>query len=845
MTIYKHARGPRSLANDRNSAPGRSASSWILSGVILGVLAVASSTAGAADSTAQRQEQRQYDIPAGALDGALKAFASQAGVTLSVDASLTERKPSPGLHGSYSIKEGFVALLAGSGLQVIEAGDLVYSVRAIPAGRDSAASNQAPGTQTLGRIRVEGQTAEPSTEGTGSYTSNAITIGKTAHSLRETPQSISVITRQRIEDQNLTTLNQALNQSTGTLSYGNPQDNRAYSRGFMIEQIQRDGVPTALGFSMASPDLAIYDRVEVLRGASGLFNGAGQPGGTVNLVRKRALADTQFHTLAAGGSWNHYRVEADLTGALSSSGDLRGRLVAVYEDEESFRDVMNSQTQIVYGRIEYDLSPDTLLSAGGTWEKREVVSDYNGTPRFANGADLHLPRSTFLGVPWANWEFDKPELFAEVEHRWNDSWKSKLAVTRVRDDSEDLRGNSVWGAIDPVTFEGAVVYPGGLIDRENRQDALDATLNGTFQLFARPQELVLGVNYLDSKGSILQATLSGDSAPVDVFNFDPYAYPKPQGAPQVLASTGIDARQSGYYAALRSSITDSLTLSAGARWSRYTTSTRSLLTGDVSSENEVDDELTPYGALIYDFAENLSFYASYAEIFQVQDSYDYRGRLLPPILGANYEAGIKGEWREGMLNASLAVFRIDQTNRAQTDPANLSPCPGSPTGTCSIAEGEVRSEGVELELVGRLLAGMELSAGYTYNTTEYLRDRTDAGLPSSNQGRPFSLPTPEHLFRLWATYRLPGTWDRLSIGTGVTAQSEQGDNAYGDPAVKQGGYALWNAQASYAVNDRWRATLNAENLLDKVYYQGISSYTGGFNHYGEPRNFMLSVRASF
>jgi outer membrane receptor for ferric coprogen and ferric-rhodotorulic acid len=393
-----------------------------------------------------------------------------------------------------------------------------------------------------------------------------------------------------------------------------------------------------------------------------------------------------------------------------------------------------------------------------------------------------------------------------------------------------------------------MAFADGRVDRKGLQDALDATLSGTFELFGRAHEVLLGANFLETSTDIRISPYTGrtdqpwEEEPVDIFNFDPYAYPAPQALFAPYVGVRVKTRQSGYYTALKFSATDELTLSAGARVSNYTTTNRSLLTGATTIDNDADSEVTPYAAVVYGLTDTYSLYASYTDIFQVQNNYNDRGDLLPPIVGANYEAGVKAEWWDGLLNGSLALFRIEQTNRAQSDPRYPGTCLGSPTGACSIAEGEVRSEGAEIELSGQLLTDLELVAGYTYNTTEYIRDRTASGDPSANQGQPFNTITPEHLFRLWGNYKLPLAGKQFSVGTGLSAQSSMYFQN-GGVRVGQGGYALWNARVGYTPNDRLTFSLNGNNLLDKVYYAGINF--PGANYYGEPRNFMLTVRTTF
>lgn len=673
----------------------------------------------------------------------------------------------------------------------------------------------------------------------GGYTTNAVTIGKTAHSLREIPQSVTVITRQRLDDQNLRNLDEALAQSTGITISGHPTNPSLFSRGFQISTVQRDGVPLDIGNPFfVQPDMSVYERVEVLRGAAGLFSGVGQPGGAVNLVRKRALATADANAAMFAGSWNNYRVEADVTGGLNASRTLRGRLVATYQNRGYFFNADDSQSSVVYGRLEYNVAPNTVVSGGGLFERRDGLPYTNGLPFYPDGGSVGLPRSTFLAAEWSRWDFSKPEVFVEVEHRFNPSWRTRIAWSQVRENS-DYKTATEWGAVDPVTNLTARPIDGaGIEQRRSHQNGIDVTLTGRFEAFGHDHEVVVGANHLGTDGDLKSAYPALGPYPLDAFQFDPRSIPEPE-TPSWEYEFRSKVRQTGYYTMLRLTPLTRLTLAAGARWSNWELTERNLLAGTTTQDYNASDEVTPYGALTYDLSEHVSLYTSYADVFQAQRSYTFDGQLLPPIVGANYEGGLKGEWSGGAISASVAYFYITQANRAQPDPEHPSPCAGSPTGGCSIAEGEVRSQGMDWELTGRLSANLDLYAGYTYNTTEYLRDRTATGAPSANEGQPFQTFVPRHIARMWANYRVPSL-SSLSMGTGVTAQSSQYRTS-GVVEVRQGAYALWNARLSYDVGSRWSLSLNANNLLDTTYYRALSNVNYA-NHYGDPRSVTLTLR---
>lgn len=257
------------------------------------------------------------------MTAALNQLAADAGVFLTAPGTLTQGKATAGLQGRYTVQAAFQALLIGSGLRAVRQSDNAYTLRAESADANAAA--------VLEPVAVFGSFDAPVSEGTGSYTvpvSNTAT--KMNLSIRETPQSISVITRQQIEDQQLNSMTDVLHQTPGiTMSQDGGERFNIYSRGSAMDTYQLDGVTTTqVNQSRTMPstllDMALYDRVEVVRGATGLMTGAGSPSGTVNLIRKRPTHEFQAYAQVGAGSWDLYRAEADISGPLSSNGTLRG-----------------------------------------------------------------------------------------------------------------------------------------------------------------------------------------------------------------------------------------------------------------------------------------------------------------------------------------------------------------------------------------------------------------------------------------------------------------------------------------------------------------------------------------
>lgn len=695
--------------------------------------------------------------------------------------------------------------------------------------------------QTLSTVQVRGQQPKDMpTEVSEGYTPRGVTVGtKLPATLKETPHAVSVITRQQIEDQNLSTLDEIMAQTPGVsvdLS-GTGVIPAFYSRGYPVEYFQYDGLPVQTGgASWSQPDMVMFDHVEVLRGAAGLFNGAGQPGGVINLVRKRPLGERRFSGALGLGSWNTRRAEVDFSTPLNASGTVRARMAAALDKRDSHVDYANSDRRSLYGIVEADLGASTTVALGAGYQQRDWLPPMMGVPRYADGGDLKLPRSAFLSTPWTHWDFETTQVFADLTHRFDDDWQLKLAAVSDHETS-DLKYAYVSGAVNRATLAGPRIL-GGANAYDNRQLALDAMLSGAFQAFGRRHELVLGANWYDRKADSQGGALPGfGGTAVDVFHFDPAAYADP-GAVNWTSDSRADTRQHGIYGAARLRLADPLTLLLGGRWSWWDVENRNMRTGAVASAYEQSGKFTPYGGLVYDLDSTWSVYGSYAEIFRVQSNLkDEGGNGLPPVIGANYEAGIKGALYGGRLNLGLSVFRIVERNRGvQVSPTVIDNC-------CYATNGKVQSQGIDVEAAGQLLPGWQLMAGYTWNTSKYKED-------PKNQGQPFRTIAPKHLLRLWTNYRLPGSLSAWDVGAGINAQSGIYSEG-GSPAVRatQGGYAVASLRVGYRIDSHWSAALNVGNLFDRTYYTRLGS--GNFgpanfgNVYGEPRNVQVTLRGKF
>ncbi|HEJ1383068.1 TPA: Fe(3+)-pyochelin receptor FptA [Pseudomonas aeruginosa] len=680
--------------------------------------------------------------------------------------------------------------------------------------------------------RKDGETELPDMVISGESTSatqppGVTTLGKVPLKPRELPQSASVIDHERLEQQNLFSLDEAMQQATGvTVQPFQLLTTAYYVRGFKVDSFELDGVPALLGNTASSPqDMAIYERVEILRGSNGLLHGTGNPAATVNLVRKRPQREFAASTTLSAGRWDRYRAEVDVGGPLSASGNVRGRAVAAYEDRDYFYDVADQGTRLLYGVTEFDLSPDTLLTVGAQYQHIDSITNMAGVPMAKDGSNLGLSRDTYLDVDWDRFKWDTYRAFGSLEQQLGGGWKGKVSAEYQEADSR-LRYAGSFGAIDPQTGDGGQLV-GAAYKFKSIQRSLDANLNGPVRLFGLTHELLGGVTY--AQGETRQDTarfLNLPNTPVNVYRWDPHGVPRPQIGQYTSPGT-TTTTQKGLYALGRIKLAEPLTLVVGGReswWDQDTPATRF----------KPGRQFTPYGGLIWDFARDWSWYVSYAEVYQPQaDRQTWNSEPLSPVEGKTYETGIKGELADGRLNLSLAAFRIDLENNPQEDPDH----PGPPNNPFYISGGKVRSQGFELEGTGYLTPYWSLSAGYTYTSTEYLKDS------QNDSGTRYSTFTPRHLLRLWSNYDLPWQDRRWSVGGGLQAQSDYSVD-YRGVSMRQGGYALVNMRLGYKIDEHWTAAVNVNNLFDRTYYQSLSNPNWN-NRYGEPRSFNVSLRGAF
>lgn len=676
----------------------------------------------------------------------------------------------------------------------------------------------------------------------GSYTVEEVidTATGLGLTLRETPQSVTVITEQRIRDQAINTVLETVNNAVGVSATELDNVRSSFkARGFEVSNYQVDGVPLAWSLAGDSgetvADVSIYERVEFVRGATGLLTGAGDPSASINLVRKHANStELAGYIDIAAGTWNKKQVTADVSTGLNRSGSLRGRVVAKYLNSDSYWDFYEDRKTVLYGVLEADLSSSTLLRVGGNYQNRDPkAATWGALPAvFTDGTLADWDVSTTTGADWTRWKTTNTNYFVNLNHTFSNGWQLVTNYNRMEYE-KDSKLLYVYGALDKATGEGLSAQRYRAYG-ETTQDSFDIQLKGDYQLFNQQHEFVLGA--IASKQDIetdsylpIGGDMSGGYDRVDVGNFYEWGnLAEPEWVSTPVRAEDVTIKQKGFYAATRLSVTDELKFIVGGRVSSWD---REGIWYGAAEDFGNNGVFTPYVGALYDLTENHRLYASYTEIFKAQDRRDANNRLLDPVEGKSVEIGLKSSFLDDRLHTTVSLFKINQDNLAVIDPDFI---PNAEQQTAYYGADGTESEGFELEVVGKPLDGWNISAGYSQFKAE------DA------YGNKVNTDSPRKQFKLFTTYQFIDLLPELTIGGGVNWQSETFAEG-GGVRLSQQSYSLVNMMARYDLADNMNLQLNVANLFDKKYYNYMTAWGDSYTQYryGTPRNVTLSFNYSF
>lgn len=833
-------------------------------------MVVASAAIASSDSPVH-----QLSIPSQPLDAALQEFAKQSGVQIVFLSQLTEGRQADAVEGAFNAADALNVMLARSPLtfRMLHPSTIEITL-AGPAGRGPfAPAKKMPAADADGPFRRIPERSGPMEQVIIRATAEGVVAMRTETQLREIPQSVAVLSREQIRERNLVHLSDAMDRMVGiTTVRTNTVDMAFLARGFDVTSFHVDGSANLLWFSRGEvrrPDLALFERIEVLRGADGLFSGNGQPGASINLVRKRPDPVPALEVSAWVGSWNNRRVVVDATGPLALDGALRGRLVGVYHDQDYFYEGATSDRKTIFGVMEYDVTPDTLLTVGGSYDWDDTIPVMRGFPLRWDGTDPRRPRKFALVTDWSYRRWDTRETYLQLRQAFTHDWTLKLGAALWKTGYSFADGHpgldkGLVNTADPDFY--ALTYENrfSLRPYSRQQFATNITLTGGFSLLGMRTDIAFGTDYARWKAaSAWDVYVAYSSRRIDAAELSASMFPDPRitGGP-LLANRGEsrgDSETLGTFFSARVHLTDAMTISAGARAGKDRWSSNS------SGRPWSSVTMTPYAAAMYRVHENYSLYASYADIYRdvLADVFQPWGsavRARPDgsdigvRRGVNIEAGIKASWRDGAVNGMLAAYQVAQHNVPIALPRSVLP----ESATRGSVPGTSHSVGADLELSGTIQPRWQLGAGYSYND-----NRRETGLWQGVRGprwtaTELSSRTPKHSLKAWTRVDLPGPMNRWALGGSVRAQTEQMQETGWCTAFSQrgmctsrvtgkrfgGSYALLDIDAGYQVDSQWRVDLSVSNVFDKTYYESLGTVLED-NWYGEPRNFLMKVEASF
>ncbi|GLK42759.1 MULTISPECIES: TonB-dependent siderophore receptor [Novosphingobium] len=661
--------------------------------------------------------------------------------------------------------------------------------------------------------------------------------------VKETPQSVTIIDRKRIEDFAITNVNDLLEQAVG-VNVERVETDRTYfsSRGFDVSNFQVDGIglPLAWGIQFGDLDTALFENVEIVRGANAIMTGIGNPSATINYVRKRPTDELKFTGSAQLGTRDYWRAEGDANIPLTDT--LAVRAIYAHEDRDGYLSY-NHVNRDVYGAVlRWQATPSLRATVGYTRQENDADGVLWGAIPlvYTDGTRIDLKRSATTSADWTYWNTKDQSVFGELVYDFGGGW-SATGIATYRRFQENAKLLYAYGYPDRETGEG-VYGMAGIYPSDYKQYLGDVYVSGPFQLFGREHKLAFGVSVSKS-----------DAKEYENFSEDTIVYPSPSewgetGIPEpsypgsYLAADYSD-RLTRVYGAAHLSLTDRLkaVVGASAMWIKSTGFSYG------ADQARKDSKVSPYVGAVYDLTPNVSFYASYTDIYNPQVEVGIDGTRLDPAKGTSLEGGIKSTWLDGRLYATAAVFKAKQKGLAEY--AGYFDEDGCPVGgdgvACNGKAGgsyydpqDTTSTGFEVELSGQVTDNWTLSGGFTYLDIENADgDDTRTWIPTKS-------------LKLASTYSVPELND-LKLGaqlrvqnatTAVVSDLSAYGGVEGDVTLKQKGYAILDLMAGVRVVEHVRASVNVRNVTNAKY---LNSLKWGQAFYGAPRSAVVTLSVEY
>ena len=668
--------------------------------------------------------------------------------------------------------------------------------------------------------------------GRGAYrVPNASTATRTDTPIRDIPQSIQVVPRQVLEDRGIRSIGEGVETVSGVVEdgkYFNGTNDYIRIRGFTVSRTLRNGFPENAGDRPVSTIPAIVlDRIEVLKGPSSVVSGAIEPGGIINYVTKQPLSDPSYKIGFEAGSFGRYQPSIDLSGPLTADRNVLYRLIAAYEQRENIQEFGNSEITSFAPSISVKLGDRTDLDLYFEYSRYYANPFISGVPLFDDGS---LPeRSFYPGYPRFN-EVDASDRRTgySLTHSFNGNLqiRNNFAFTNTFYKRRQIYVDSTVDNrfIRLATFDADE-------DRYNYYAGID--LLGKFKTGSVSHNLLIGFDFNYYTTNITNA---GNFDPtvipfLDVRNPD---YNALTAKPEVFAFPGfVDDRKSyGLYIQNQIAFSDQWKLLIGGRYDWISDDTGSISLDDVRTTSvQTDGAFSPRIGLVYQPSKTVSLYASYTQSFNPAIGRNPDNQPFEPTRGTQYEVGVKTDFLDGKLSATLAAYNITKSNVLTPDPD-----PSLAVQGFQVQVGEQRSRGIELDVAGEVLPGWKIIASYAHTDATVT---TDNSIPTKVGNRLTNVP--QNQASLWTTYEIQkGNAKGLGFGFGLFYVGDrQGDL---ENTFSLGDYLRTDAAVYYRRN-QFNAAINIRNLFNVNYISSSSGRT--YIDQGEPFTVVGSIRWEF
>ena len=785
---------------------------------------------------AAEQSVRTYDLPSAPLATTLNQIASQAGIALAIDPAIVSGRTSAPVSGQYDALGALQAALRGSGLQLQQSSVGSYSLVATP-----------DGSLALPETAINANSDYESAWGASSgYVATRTAAGsKTDTPIVEAPRSMSVITRQQLDDRQVLNLNDALRYTAGVQSSGYGSDSRAdwlRVRGFDPTQFL-DGLPLPKG-SFSNPKVEPWnlERITVLRGPASSVYGQTPPGGMLDMVSRRPQAESVNQIEAQVGSNEHKQINFDSTGKIDDEGRFLYRVSGVVRDSNSPIDHIPDKRYNLAPSLTWNIDEDTKL----TFISQYTRDDTGITGQFLplQGTKLDSPAGKIshhknLGEP--DWDFYDRTYYAlgyAFEHRLNDTWQFRQNLRYTKSDLAFQAVNV--GTINTVDADGNVNREAGIVNEDISQFAVDNNFQADFQTGAISHTLLLGLDHqrsntnyqwlyggsyvYDSNGNVI----GNNVPPINVGN-PVYGGDMSNVSYFALQDFSQKTRQTGVYIQDQMAL-DNWRLTLGGREDWVHTGTVFHNKADATSTQR-DKAFSGNVGLSYVFDNGITPYISYTESFQPAMGANVdSAQSFDPTEGRQYEVGVKYQPVGSQTLLTAAVYDLTQENVRVTE------------GSITRQVGELQVRGLELEASTQLTDNLKAIASYTYTDTEITK-----GLASEKGNRMALIP--RNQATLWADYTWhSGPLDGFGIGGGVRYVGDTYGNTANTEIAHVSSYTVYDASVHYDLGrldnsmKGLSVAVEAKNLFNKDY---LSNCDGYWCYYGDERNVVASVNYKF